>query len=38
LKQVKEIPLKLQDKPEKRRAAEVDTYCTNEPNKRVRKE
>lgn len=35
LKQVREIPQKLPDEPEKRWAAGDDTYCANKPNKRV---
>ncbi|PNF34635.1 hypothetical protein B7P43_G05864 [Cryptotermes secundus] len=35
LKQVTEMPLQLQVKPEKRWTAEDDTYCINEPNKRI---
>jgi hypothetical protein len=38
LKQVTEIPLKLQDEPEKRQAVDDDTYDTNKSNERVSKE
>lgn len=38
LKQFTEVPLKLQDKPEKRCGEEGDTCSASEPNKKVSKE